>query len=617
MKNKRNNNFTECILKDSINLEFYYTDDNITYFSCKDIRFQNNEKCQELLKTTIPEIQTTIPNIQEITPTTQIIKSTAPTTNLIFPTTNALTTQLNQIPTTQKNNIPTTQIDKLETTQLNKIPTTQLNKIPTTHLNKITTTQIDKIQTTQIKIPTTQINNIPTTQLIKIITTQAEKISTTQIDSIPSTQLNKIPTTQVENIQTTQLNKITTTLLNNIPTTLIEKITITNLNEIQTTQINKITTTQMDKITTTHLNEIPTTQIDKISKTHLNKIPTTQIDKITTTQILQNPTTTMIHTTIIKKESPKIKEKVFFFLQVQIINRKIYIFLIINFAITKNTEFIFNITIYLSRNLRNLEENKVTKEISFHPKENYDGNGDKIVSLISDEEISDSRVVIKELKNAEDIEVKIAIDNSDLLDTQKVKEAINKGGVDFSKIAENGNGYTISQYKILSSSSGCEFALTSESKISQKNKIIELSFIEAEINNNNIITAKCILSSMFDKKIMCKLDKEINNEYILQPYIFSDETETITIVQKDTNDYLSLQCESTEISLLFVKKPKKEGGLSTGAIILLIVGLILLAVAVVVGVIIYKKKSSKDKKNEIPVDSKIAEYPSIASNVNL
>ena len=199
----------------------------------------------------------------------------------------------------------------------------------------------------------------------------------------------------------------------------------------------------MDKITTTHLNEIPTTQIDKISKTHLNKIPTTQIDKITTTQILQNPTTTMIHTTIIKKESPKIKEKVFFFLQVQIINRKIYIFLIINFPITKNTEFIFSLTIYLSRNLRNLEEYMTTKEISFHPKENYNGNGDKIVSLISDEEVSDNRVVINELKNEEDIEAKIANDNSDLLDTQKVKEAIKQGGIDFSTISENGDDYYI------------------------------------------------------------------------------------------------------------------------------------------------------------------------------
>ena len=64
-----NNNFTECILKDSIQLEYYYTNDNITYFSCKDIRYKNDDKCQEILKTTIPENPTTIP---KIIPTTHI-----------------------------------------------------------------------------------------------------------------------------------------------------------------------------------------------------------------------------------------------------------------------------------------------------------------------------------------------------------------------------------------------------------------------------------------------------------------------------------------------------------------------------------------------------------------
>ena len=36
-----NGNFKECILKDSIELGFYYTNDNISYFSCKDKKYQN------------------------------------------------------------------------------------------------------------------------------------------------------------------------------------------------------------------------------------------------------------------------------------------------------------------------------------------------------------------------------------------------------------------------------------------------------------------------------------------------------------------------------------------------------------------------------------------------
>ena len=397
------------------------------------------------------------------------------------------------------------------------------------------------------------------------------------------------------------------------------------MNKIPTTQVNQIPTTQLNNIPTTQVNQIPTTKLNKIPTTQVKQIPTTQLNKIPTTQINQSPTT-MIHTTIVKQDTQQIKEKVFFFLQVQIINGKIYIFLLINFQITKNTKFIFSLTIYLSRNLRNLEENAINKEVTFYPKENNDGNGDKITSLVSDEEVSDSRVVINGLKNADDIEVKVANDNSDLLDAQKVEEIIKKGGVNFSEIEENGNNYTISNYKVLSSSSGCEFSLTSESKISQSNKNIELNFKEIQ-NNNNIIQAKCILSSQNDKKIICNLDKEINSYYILEPYFFSDKTEAIIIYQKDTNDNLPLLCKLTETSTdqkdptnptdptYPSRKPKKDGGLSVGVIVGIIAGIIVVAVAIIVTVIICKKKCSKNKKNEVPVDSKVEQYQSTTSDV--
>ena len=223
---------------------------------------------------------------------------------------------------------------------------------------------------------------------------------------------------------------------------------------------------------------------------------------------------------------------------------------------------------------------------------------------------------MNELKNAEDIEVKIANNNSELLDTQKVKETINKGGVDFSNISDNGDDdYIISQYKILSSSGGCDFTLISENKINQNNKNIELSFIETANNKNNI-TAKCSLSNGNGNKIICNLDKEINNYYFLQPYLSSDEKETITIVQKDTNDYLSLQCDLIETSTDQIEKSKKEGGLSTGVIIGIIAGIIF--VVIVVAVIIYMVKCGKNKKNDnTNFASKIKEYPNSSSNIKI
>ena len=71
-------NFTECISKDSIELEFYYLNDNIIYFSWRDIKYKNNKKYQELLKIPIPEISITIPKFPGIA---YIIKTTISTTS--------------------------------------------------------------------------------------------------------------------------------------------------------------------------------------------------------------------------------------------------------------------------------------------------------------------------------------------------------------------------------------------------------------------------------------------------------------------------------------------------------------------------------------------------------
>ena len=40
-----NNNFNKCLLKSSINLSNYFTEDNITYFSCEDGKYKSNPKC--------------------------------------------------------------------------------------------------------------------------------------------------------------------------------------------------------------------------------------------------------------------------------------------------------------------------------------------------------------------------------------------------------------------------------------------------------------------------------------------------------------------------------------------------------------------------------------------
>ena len=490
-----NDVFSECVLKSSIDLSFYFTNDGITYYSCKDTKYQDTEKCQEILN---PKIPTTI---LKVIPTTipKIIPTTIPK---VIPTTIPKI-----IPTTIPKVIPTT-IPKIITTTIPKIPSTIPKVIPTT-IPKVIPTTIPKI------VPTTIPKIIPTT-IPKIIPTTIPKI-------IPTTIPKIIPTTIPKIISTTIIKRVYTTLL----------------------------VSPTDSIT------IASTQAE-------NKIPTTIPRIIPTTIIRSNPT--------------QIKQKVFFLLQAQIIDNKLIIFLILNFTVKKSNKFTFDVTLYSSRIIRNLQNGQETKELIFSPKEDYDGNGDKIVSLVSDEEIEEERVVVGDLKSEDEIEVKLVNDNTEVLDTQKVEDNINKGGVDYSIIEDNQSNYNIQQYKIISATSGCKFDLNSEETISGQNKSIELNFQEKE--SNKIIKANCVLSSQNDKKIICSLDDQIDGNYNLEPYIYSDQKETITIVQKNTDDYLTLECIAGEI---IRSNNKKSSGLSAGEI----VGIVLACVFVVAVIVIY------------------------------
>ena len=65
-------NFNNCILKSSINLSLYFTNDEIMYYSCNNAKYKDNPKCPKIsttiIKTTIPVIQTTLPVIKTTIP---------------------------------------------------------------------------------------------------------------------------------------------------------------------------------------------------------------------------------------------------------------------------------------------------------------------------------------------------------------------------------------------------------------------------------------------------------------------------------------------------------------------------------------------------------------------
>ena len=77
-----NDDFLKCVLKSSLNLNYYFSYDNITYYSCKEAKYKNLDECKFYIpETTIIELipETTTPNIipkTETIPKTNTIPKT-------------------------------------------------------------------------------------------------------------------------------------------------------------------------------------------------------------------------------------------------------------------------------------------------------------------------------------------------------------------------------------------------------------------------------------------------------------------------------------------------------------------------------------------------------------
>ena len=718
-------NFLECISKESINLDLYFSYDNITYYSCSNEKYKENEKCKRIISTTNiinpttqnQEILTSniiIPTTQNLgVQTTEIIKSSniistniiikpstqspeisssntinSSTQNQVIPSMNVINplTQSHEIYTTNILN-PSTKKDEISSTNIIS-PSTQSQAIPTTNIinpvtqsQAITTTNIINPSTINIKLstnniinPSTQSNVISSSNIISP-STQSQEISNTNIINYSTQNPENIstnlisPLSQSIIIQTTLPNIKTTipsleTINTNIKVTISNSVTnipnieTTNLNEeslipnLETTVPNIITTvpnikttypnikTTTQNIETSNINirtTIPNMSTSlEIMKTTIIKLETTIINEktiipnivtLTTTdaEIVINETkndnnTEMekVATTIIKKNNNQIKGKIFFILQVQLINRKIYILLLVNFPISKSQNFIFSISLYSYSNKRNLQQNQVTKkEIAFSSVEDCDGTENKIITLISQGEyIDEEKVLVEDLNedHKEEIQLVLLDDNSDILDSEKVKNSIDNGGMDYYEIAEklkeNNTDFKIYKYKIISSTSGCKFSLIAEQKIKVNSKNIELKFSELSFKEN--ITSNCLISEKNDNNITCSLNEDIDNNYSLSPFIYSDKSEIFIIFQSNNTEYFPLKCEISEVKNNKIYNKSKRG-LSLGAIVGIILAIIFV-IGVIIAIIFLYKISNKWKNINVNA-KKLGEINQIDSSI--
>ena len=263
----------------------------------------------------------------------------------------------------------------------------------------------------------------------------------------------------------------------------------------------------------------------------------------------------------------------------QKIKKKLKIFCLANFAVLKNETFNFSININYTINS---EEKNEIKNLEFISLGNYGGFVDNIIELESKEEFDEkTKAIFQELKYDTSIKIKLN-ENKNNFDTEKVKEEINKGEINYNNINSN---YQFYHFPINFSNEGCEFNLNSNLNIDISNtKNINLTFKEVN-NENNKIYAQCVLSKENKNIIPCKLNTEINNKYILDPFIFSDNIETITIFQNNSNDFFFLKCT----------KDNTPSRLSLGEILGIVAGA--LGIIIIIVIILFINYIKKKKRN--------------------
>ena len=209
--------------------------------------------------------------------------------------------------------------------------------------------------------------------------------------------------------------------------------------------------------------------------------------------------------------------------------------------------------------------------------------------------------------------------NRDNLNTKKVQNLISNGGINFFDIYSEAN-YKINLYKIQERSTGCEFDLITNNKITS-DKNIKLSFTEVQ-KSSNIIDIDCSLSSNNNNIIKCKTNQKLNNLYFINDYIYYDNEELFILFNDDKTVNYNLLCEedsfnsdkepfsttddynvepipNTEEFNKPIQYSKNSGSISTGMIIGLIVGgIIILGSIILASICIYKKCHKKDDDSD-------------------
>ena len=544
-----NDNFTNCILKSSLNLTLYYTNDNITYYSCEDERYKYNNECQAIYNSFNSYISNLISISHKID-----------STNLFYQNISLITYKTSIINSILiSNNINSSIKEPSSSTYI-------INS--STYFNNFFTSTLNSSLPYNFSIPIIS---------IKSTINSEEIINNTLQTSINSEQIANNSGQVINNSYQITINSNQKLINSTIPITSVST--------------NKLIT--IIKNYTTFSNSIISSKF--VSTSILNKDNPMPI-KIFTIYILQPQIIENILKVYILIDFPIFK------------NTSFTLNIFFSFSNSQRNlqqagSLEKEITVYPSKDYNGNNSKIVELQSDENFNEELKTKENPIVK-INDLNINnpkDDEIYIKKYLN----------NNKDYLDTQTSKKEIKNGIIpDYSTIY-NKTDYIINKYKIISSTKGCNFNLICKDKINSTIKNINLNFLKNG-NKNNKIKANCSLSTNNDYQIPCTLKEEANiyNNYILEEQYTGDENQTILITNDNNTSNLKLNCS---FNSLIEKSPEtetelydKKGGLNLGQVIGIIIGIIFGGVVIIIVLIfcIYKiAKSGLDSNYEYKNES--------------
>jgi hypothetical protein len=218
------------------------------------------------------------------------------------------------------------------------------------------------------------------------------------------------------------------------------------------------------------------------------------------------------------------------FIQVQIINDHLFVFMLTNTPFPKKFSLKLTISVHdNTRILRHLDEVKTT---ILTTSDDSDGQYCTIIRFTSDEIFNNKEVQINSIDPNDDTQTKRVTDNNNFniedfspslkeANTKDVKSLINENKItDLSKMTSERNFINFN----FDNNEKCEINFNSEKPASFSENSLTIEIVDTL---GNIMNAKCDTNQKNTNSIKCIINEEVDNDYTIKDFMLFSSSNTI------------------------------------------------------------------------------------------